>query len=45
MPSDSLSGAKSDARLQRVLIMGGQLTLDSELGEGTTLSVTVPLDA
>ncbi|KAA0943066.1 PAS domain S-box protein [Pseudomonas sp. ANT_H14] len=30
---------------ERVLIMGGQLTLDSELGEGTTLSVTVPLDA
>jgi signal transduction histidine kinase len=25
--------------------MGGQLSLDSELGEGTTLSVTVPLDA
>jgi PAS domain S-box-containing protein len=30
---------------ERVLIMGGQLSLDSELGEGTTLSVTVPLDA
>ncbi|NNA69088.1 PAS domain-containing sensor histidine kinase [Pseudomonas gessardii] len=30
---------------ERVLIMGGQLTLDSELGEGTTLSVTVPLDS
>ena len=30
---------------ERVLIMGGQLRLDSELGEGTTLSVTVPLDA
>ncbi|KMT56033.1 sensor histidine kinase [Pseudomonas fildesensis] len=30
---------------ERVLIMGGKLTLDSELGEGTTLSVTVPLDA
>ena len=29
---------------ERVLIMGGQLRLDSELGEGTTLSVTVPLD-
>jgi PAS domain S-box-containing protein len=29
---------------ERVLIMGGQLSLDSELGEGTTLSVTVPLD-
>ncbi|PRA26056.1 sensor histidine kinase [Pseudomonas poae] len=30
---------------ERVLIMGGQLSLHSELGEGTTLSVTVPLDA
>ena len=30
---------------ERVLIMGGQLSLDSQLGEGTTLSVTVPLDA
>ncbi|MFO2462248.1 PAS domain S-box protein [Pseudomonas sp. 15FMM2] len=30
---------------ERVLIMGGQLFLDSEPGEGTTLSVTVPLDA
>lgn len=30
---------------ERVLIMGGQLNLNSELGEGTTLSVTVPLDA
>ncbi len=30
---------------ERVLIMGGQLSLESELGEGTTLSVTVPLDA
>jgi len=30
---------------ERVLIMGGQLSLDSELGEGTTLSVTVPLDS
>ncbi|WP_338488547.1 transporter substrate-binding domain-containing protein [Pseudomonas trivialis] len=30
---------------ERVLIMGGLLTLDSALGEGTTLSVTVPLDA
>jgi len=30
---------------ERVLIMGGQLSLASELGEGTTLSVTVPLDA
>ena len=30
---------------ERVLIMGGQLSLSSELGEGTTLSVTVPLDA
>ena len=29
---------------ERVLIMGGQLSLHSELGEGTTLSVTVPLD-
>jgi PAS domain S-box-containing protein len=29
---------------ERVLIMGGQLSLDSQLGEGTTLSVTVPLD-
>ncbi|AZC53614.1 MULTISPECIES: PAS domain-containing sensor histidine kinase [Pseudomonas] len=29
---------------ERVLIMGGSLTLDSQLGEGTTLSVTVPLD-
>ncbi|MFC6336867.1 PAS domain-containing sensor histidine kinase [Pseudomonas karstica] len=29
---------------ERVLIMGGQLSLDSTLGEGTTLSVTVPLD-
>lgn len=30
---------------ERVLIMGGQLSLESELGEGTTLSVTVPLDS
>ena len=30
---------------ERVLIMGGQLSLESDLGEGTTLSVTVPLDA
>jgi len=30
---------------ERVLIMGGHLSLQSELGEGTTLSVTVPLDA
>ncbi|KTB64631.1 MULTISPECIES: histidine kinase [Pseudomonas] len=30
---------------ERVLMMGGQLSLHSELGEGTTLSVTVPLDA
>ena len=30
---------------ERVLIMGGQLSLHSALGEGTTLSVTVPLDA
>jgi len=30
---------------ERVLIMGGQLSLDCQLGEGTTLSVTVPLDA
>lgn len=30
---------------ERVLIMGGQLSLHSELGEGTTLSVMVPLDA
>lgn len=30
---------------ERVLMMGGQLNLHSELGEGTTLSVTVPLDA
>ncbi|AZF34267.1 putative two-component sensor, near polyamine transporter [Pseudomonas sp. R4-35-07] len=30
---------------ERVLIMGGQLSLVSELGEGTTLSVTVPLNA
>ncbi len=30
---------------ERVLIMGGQLNLDSQPGEGTTLSVTVPLDA
>ncbi|MGY2376446.1 histidine kinase [Pseudomonas sp. SDO524_S393] len=30
---------------ERVLIMGGQLHLESALGEGTTLSVTVPLDA
>jgi PAS domain S-box-containing protein len=29
---------------ERVLIMGGHLSLDSEVGEGTTLSVTVPLD-
>jgi len=29
---------------ERVLIMGGELTLDSEPGEGTTLSVKVPLD-
>ncbi|MNP66264.1 Signal transduction histidine-protein kinase/phosphatase DegS [compost metagenome] len=28
---------------ERVLIMGGQLTLESEPGEGTTLSVRVPL--
>lgn len=30
---------------ERVLIMGGQLSLVSELGEGTTLSVSVPLNA
>ena len=30
---------------ERVLMMGGQLSLHSEMGEGTTLSVTVPLDA
>ncbi|NWC46059.1 transporter substrate-binding domain-containing protein [Pseudomonas edaphica] len=30
---------------ERVLMMGGQLSLHGELGEGTTLSVTVPLDA
>ncbi|UXZ22269.1 transporter substrate-binding domain-containing protein [Pseudomonas sp. YeP6b] len=30
---------------ERILMMGGQLSLHSELGEGTTLSVTVPLDA
>ncbi|MFY0730529.1 PAS domain-containing sensor histidine kinase [Pseudomonas sp. NFX15] len=30
---------------ERVLIMGGELTLESEPGEGTTLSVRVPLDA
>ncbi|UOP12543.1 sensor histidine kinase [Pseudomonas palleroniana] len=30
---------------ERVLMMGGQLSLQSEVGEGTTLSVTVPLDA
>jgi PAS domain S-box-containing protein len=30
---------------ERVLIMGGRLSLVSELGEGTTLSVTVPLNA
>jgi signal transduction histidine kinase len=29
---------------ERVLIMGGQLSLESEPGEGTTLSVRVPLD-
>jgi len=29
---------------ERVLIMGGELILDSEPGEGTTLSVKVPLD-
>lgn len=29
---------------ERVLIMGGSLSLESELGEGTTLSVRVPLD-
>ncbi|MGE8068122.1 PAS domain-containing sensor histidine kinase [Pseudomonas sp. NPDC089569] len=29
---------------ERVLIMGGQLSLDSEPGEGTTLNVRVPLD-
>jgi len=29
---------------ERVLIMGGQLSLDSAPGEGTTLSVRVPLD-
>ena len=29
---------------ERVLIMGGSLTLDSQPGEGTTLSVRVPLD-
>ncbi|MNG20401.1 Sensor protein VraS [compost metagenome] len=28
---------------ERVLIMGGQLSLESEPGEGTTLSVRVPL--
>ncbi|WP_426135127.1 PAS domain-containing sensor histidine kinase [Pseudomonas sp. PWP3-1b2] len=30
---------------ERVLMMGGQMSLHSEPGEGTTLSVTVPLDA
>ncbi|WP_242171746.1 MULTISPECIES: transporter substrate-binding domain-containing protein [unclassified Pseudomonas] len=30
---------------ERVLMIGGRLSLHSELGEGTTLSVTVPLDA
>ena len=30
---------------ERVLMMGGQLSLHSEPGEGTTLSVRVPLDA
>ncbi|MNI81681.1 Signal transduction histidine-protein kinase/phosphatase DegS [compost metagenome] len=30
---------------ERVLIMGGELSLESEPGEGTTLSVRVPLDA
>jgi len=30
---------------ERVLIMGGSLVLHSELGEGTTLSVRVPLDS
>ena len=30
---------------ERVLSMGGQLSLHTEPGEGTTLSVTVPLDA
>ena len=29
---------------ERVLIMGGQLSLESEPGEGTTLIVRVPLD-
>jgi PAS domain S-box-containing protein len=29
---------------ERVLIMGGQLSLESEPGEGTTLSVRVPVD-
>jgi signal transduction histidine kinase len=29
---------------ERVLIMGGQLSLESEPGEGTTLTVRVPLD-
>jgi signal transduction histidine kinase len=29
---------------ERVLIMGGALSLQSEPGEGTTLSVRVPLD-
>ncbi|AWY41531.1 PAS domain S-box protein [Pseudomonas putida] len=29
---------------ERVLIMGGQLSLESELEEGTTLTVRVPLD-
>ena len=29
---------------ERVLIMGGELSLESELGEGTTLIVRVPLD-
>ena len=29
---------------ERVLILGGELSLESEPGEGTTLEVRVPLD-
>ncbi len=38
-PSFGLVGMR-----ERVLIMGGQLSLDSAPGEGTTLSVRVPMD-
>jgi len=29
---------------ERVLMLGGSMTLDSEPGEGTSLSVAIPLE-